>query len=259
MSQWGARLPARLHPALSAARALPRDPADRADRDGRPGDPGRNRRTPRAAAGEGLPRQLRPAQHPLHGRREGQPEGGSCCASSAPATTATRASSTACRARRSRETAKWLREQGLNALPYHAGFDAATREAHQTQFIRGDGIIMVATIAFGMGIDKPDVRFVAHLDLPKSLEAYYQETGRAGRDGLPSNAWMAYGLQDMVLQREIDRTVPGARRDQTRRAPQARCAARLLRGAELPPPSPAALFRRGLRALRQLRHVFVAA
>ncbi|WP_417069854.1 DNA helicase RecQ [Niveibacterium terrae] len=101
------------------------------------------------------------------------------------------------------ETAKWLREQGLSALPYHAGFDAATREAHQTKFIRGDGIIMVATIAFGMGIDKPDVRFVAHLDLPKSLEAYYQETGRAGRDGLPSNAWMAYGLQDMVLQREM--------------------------------------------------------
>jgi ATP-dependent DNA helicase RecQ len=101
------------------------------------------------------------------------------------------------------ETAKWLRTEGLNALPYHAGLDASTREQHQTKFIRGDGIIMVATVAFGMGIDKPDVRFVAHLDLPKSLEAYYQETGRAGRDGLPSNAWMAYGLQDLVLQREM--------------------------------------------------------
>jgi len=101
------------------------------------------------------------------------------------------------------ETAKWLREQGINALPYHAGLEASTRETHQNKFIRGDGIVMVATVAFGMGIDKPDVRFVAHLDLPKSLEAYYQETGRAGRDGLASNAWMAYGLQDMVLQREM--------------------------------------------------------
>ncbi|MDP5239732.1 DNA helicase RecQ [Uliginosibacterium sp. 31-16] len=101
------------------------------------------------------------------------------------------------------ETATWLRSEGISALPYHAGLDAAVRADHQTRFVRGDGIVMVATIAFGMGIDKPDVRFVAHLDLPKSLEAYYQETGRAGRDGLPSNAWMAYGLQDMVLQREM--------------------------------------------------------
>ncbi|GAB2878833.1 DNA helicase RecQ [Uliginosibacterium flavum] len=101
------------------------------------------------------------------------------------------------------ETAAWLRSEGISALPYHAGLDAAVRADHQTRFVRGDGIVMTATIAFGMGIDKPDVRFVAHLDLPKSLEAYYQETGRAGRDGLPSNAWMAYGLQDMVLQREM--------------------------------------------------------
>jgi len=101
------------------------------------------------------------------------------------------------------ETAKWLRGEGLNAYPYHAGLDAETRATHQNKFIRGEGVIMVATVAFGMGIDKPDVRFVAHLDLPKSLEAYYQETGRAGRDSLPSNAWMAYGLQDLVLQREM--------------------------------------------------------
>ncbi len=96
------------------------------------------------------------------------------------------------------ETAAWLAEQGRDALPYHAGLLAATRDAHQDRFIRSERMVMVATIAFGMGIDKPDVRFVAHLDLPKSLEAYYQETGRAGRDGLPADAWMAYGMSDVV-------------------------------------------------------------
>jgi len=105
--------------------------------------------------------------------------------------------------KRVEETAKFLRSENITALPYHAGLDAETRAANQERFLREDGIVMVATIAFGMGIDKPDVRFVAHLDLPKSLEAYYQETGRAGRDGLPSNAWMAYGLQDLVLQRSM--------------------------------------------------------
>ena len=101
------------------------------------------------------------------------------------------------------ETALWLQEQGIRALPYHAGLDSGTRSRHQQQFLRDDGLVMVATVAFGMGIDKPDVRFVAHLDLPKSLEGYYQETGRAGRDGLPSSAWMAYGLQDVLLLREM--------------------------------------------------------
>lgn len=105
--------------------------------------------------------------------------------------------------KRVEQTAAWLTEQGHAALPYHAGLDAKIRAAHQTRFLREDGLIMVATIAFGMGIDKSNVRFVAHLDLPKNLEAYYQETGRAGRDGLPANAWMVYGLQDVVLLRQL--------------------------------------------------------
>jgi ATP-dependent DNA helicase RecQ len=101
------------------------------------------------------------------------------------------------------ETADFLCANGISALAYHAGMDFAARSAHQARFLREDGIVMVATIAFGMGIDKPDVRFVAHLDLPKSMEGYYQETGRAGRDGAPANAWMAYGLQDVVQQRRM--------------------------------------------------------
>ncbi|WP_277212827.1 DNA helicase RecQ [Isoptericola croceus] len=100
-------------------------------------------------------------------------------------------------------TAQQLTDQGIRALPYHAGLPAHVRAANQSTFLREDGVIMVATIAFGMGIDKPDVRFVAHLDLPKSVEGYYQETGRAGRDGLPSTAWLAYGLADVVQQRKM--------------------------------------------------------
>ncbi|MGV9214659.1 DNA helicase RecQ [Micromonospora sp. RB23] len=107
------------------------------------------------------------------------------------------------------KTAEFLTANGIAALPYHAGLDAATRAANQQRFLREDGLVMVATIAFGMGIDKPDVRFVAHLDLPKSVEGYYQETGRAGRDGLPSTAWLAYGLQDVVQQRKMIETSDG--------------------------------------------------
>ncbi|WP_261950892.1 DNA helicase RecQ [Streptomyces nigrescens] len=112
------------------------------------------------------------------------------------------------------KTAQFLVENGIAAVPYHAGLDARTRAEHQARFLREDGLVVVATIAFGMGIDKPDVRFVAHLDLPKSVEGYYQETGRAGRDGQPSTAWLAYGLQDVVQQRKM---IDGSEGDEAHR------------------------------------------
>jgi len=105
--------------------------------------------------------------------------------------------------KKTEDTAAWLVEQGFNALPYHAGLDAAIRADYQSRFLREEAVVMVATIAFGMGIDKPDVRFVAHLDMPKTVEAYYQETGRAGRDGEPAEAWLVYGLQDVIKLRQM--------------------------------------------------------
>jgi len=127
--------------------------------------------------------------------------------------------------RKVEETACWLQQEGISALPYHAGLPAAERSAHQSRFLREEGLVIVATIAFGMGIDKPDVRFVAHLDLPKTVEAYYQETGRAGRDGLPANAWLVYGLQDIIKLRQMMDNSAGS--EEHKRAEQQRLNAML--------------------------------
>ncbi len=120
--------------------------------------------------------------------------------------------------KKTEDIAYWLQEQGFNALPYHAGLSAGIRADHQARFLREEGVIIVATIAFGMGIDKPDVRFVAHMDMPKTVESYYQETGRAGRDGEPADAWMIYGLQDVIKLRQMMAVLRRQRRAQARGA-----------------------------------------
>ena len=127
--------------------------------------------------------------------------------------------------KKTEEIAHWLTLQGFNALPYHAGLPTQTRAKNQARFLREEGVIVVATIAFGMGIDKPDVRFVAHLDLPKTVESYYQETGRAGRDGMPADAWMVYGLQDVIKLRQMMSTSEGS--EEHKRAEQHRLNAML--------------------------------
>ncbi len=147
----------------------------------------------------------------------------------------------------------------MRALPYHAGMEFEIRQKHQEMFQREEGIVMCATIAFGMGIDKPDVRFVAHLDLPKSVEGYYQETGRAGRDGMPANAWMAYGLGDVVQQRKmIDESDAD---DAHKRVQTGKLDALLgsVRSGDLPARAIARLFWRIEQAMRQLRQLSRAA
>ena len=127
--------------------------------------------------------------------------------------------------KKTEETAFWLQEQGFRAVPYHAGLDASIRANYQARFLREEGVIVVATIAFGMGIDKPDVRFVAHLDMPKTIESYYQETGRAGRDGEPADAWMIFGLQDVIKLRQMMESSQGS--EEHKRAEQHRLNAML--------------------------------
>ena len=154
------------------------------------------------------------------------------------------------------ETAAWLSQRGRAALPYHAGLAAETRARHQERFLREEGVIVVATIAFGMGIDKPNVRFVAHLDAPKNLEAYYQETGRAGRDGLPADAWMTYGIADVM---SLLRLIEASDIDERQRRIERQKIEALIGFCEtvgVPPAGPARLFRRARPpALRQLRQL----
>ncbi len=155
------------------------------------------------------------------------------------------------------KTADFLVSEGIPALPYHAGLDAQTRSVNQSRFLREDGLVMVATIAFGMGIDKPDVRFVAHLDLPRSVEGYYQETGRAGRDGLPATAWLAYGLNDVVQQRRMIDDSEGDLAHRRRLVAHLDAMLALCETAGCPARADAGVLRRDRRGagLRQLRYV----
>ena len=252
----GPRLSRRVSRLERAEAVAARRAAHGAHGDGDLADARGDRRAARARRAARVRRELRSAEHPL--RRAGEePTRAGSCSSSCATTAASPASSTACRATRRRASPEWLVRARLRraAVPRGlAGRDAsASISAGSSSRIR---VIIVATIAFGMGIDKPDVRFVAHLDLPKSIEAYYQETGRAGRDGEPADAWMVYGLQDVVQLRQFVAASEADEQHKRRERAQARCAARLVRGHRMPAAAAARVLRRAARRrLRQLRQL----
>ena len=197
VSQWGHDFRPDYLELQRAARAVPRRAAAGAHRHRRRADPARDRRAAGSRPGPLVRRRLRPAQHPLPRRAQAAAQGRSCWHYLKREQARRQRHRLLPVAPQGRRHGGGPGQAGFAALPYHAGLDKEVRAANQDRFLKEEAVVMVATIAFGMGIDKPDVRFVVHLDLPKSLEAYYQETGRAGRDGLPAEALMLYGLDDV--------------------------------------------------------------